>query len=322
LLFVKPEAVPSKRFINKNTIPINMVNLVIAGTMALDGIETPFGKVENALGGSATYAAYAASFFSQPGIISVIGEDFPSHHLKELEKEGIDFKGIIKEGKTFKWKGYYEFDMNEAKTLKTELNSLETFKPEVPEEYKDAKYIFLANIDPSVQLEIIKNIKNPEIILTDTMNFWIDHKKDELLEVIKKTDILLLNDGEARQLFKTVNLIQAANKALKLGPKAVIIKKGEHGALLFTKDKHFNAPSYPLENIKDPTGCGDSFGGALIGYLAKTKNKDEPNIRKAIIYASVLASHNAEDFSLEKLKKIKQKDIEKRFNEMKEMREF
>ena len=299
-----------------------MVNLIIAGTMALDGIETPFGKVENALGGSATYAAYSASFFSQPGVISVIGEDFPKHHLKELEKKGIDLKGIKKEGKTFRWDGYYEFDMNEAKTLRTELNSLENFKPEVPEEYKDAGYIFLANIDPSVQLEIISSIKNPELILTDTMNFWIEHKKDELLEVIKKTDILLLNDGEARQLFKTVHLIQAANKALKLGPTAVIIKKGEHGALLFTKDKHFNAPGYPLENIKDPTGCGDSFGGALIGYLAKTKNKEEPNIRKAIIYASVLASHNAEEFSFEKLKKINQKDIEKRFNEMKEIREF
>lgn len=299
-----------------------MVELVIAGTMALDSIETPFGKVENALGGSAAYAAYAASFFSQPGIISVIGEDFPKEHIEELEKKEIDFKGVKKEGKTFKWDGYYEFDMNEAKTLRTELNSLETFKPEIPEEYKDAKYIFLANIDPSIQLEIINSIKNPEIILTDTMNFWIEHKKDELLEVIKKTDILLLNDGEARQLFKTVNLIQAANKALELGPKAVIIKKGEHGALLFTKEKHFNAPGYPLENIKDPTGCGDSFGGALIGYLAKTNNKDEPNIRKAIIYASVLASHNAEDFSLERLKKISHEDIEKRFNEMKEIREF
>ena len=299
-----------------------MVELVIAGTMALDGIETPFGKVENALGGSATYAAYAASFFSKPGIISIIGEDFPKEHIEELEKKEIDFKGVKKEGKTFKWGGYYEFDMNEAKTLRTELNSLETFKPEIPEEYKDAKYVFLANIDPSIQLEIINSIKSPEIILTDTMNFWIEHKKNELLEVIKKTDILLLNDGEARQLFKTVNLIQAANKALELGPKAVIIKKGEHGALLFTKEKHFNAPGYPLENIKDPTGCGDSFGGALIGYLAKTKSKEEPNIRKGMVYASVLASHNAEDFSLEKLKKIGHEDIEKRFNEMKEIREF
>jgi len=165
-------------------------------------------------------------------------------------------------------------------------------------------------------------MKNPELIITDTMNFWIEHKKDELLEVIGKTNILVLNDGEARQLFETTNLITAANKSLKLGPEAVIIKKGEHGALLFTKNKHFNAPGYPLENIKDPTGCGDSFGGAITGYLAKTNNKEEPNIRRAIIYGSVIASHNAEDFSLEKLKKIDMEDIEKRFEKMKEIREF
>ncbi len=299
-----------------------MVDLVIVGTMALDAIETPFGKVDNALGGSATYAAYAASFFSNPGIISVIGDDFPKTHTEELKKRKISLEGIKKEGKTFRWRGFYEFDMNEAKTLRTELNSLETFKPEVPENYKNAKYLFLANIDPSLQLEVISKIKKPELILTDTMNFWIEHKKDDVLKVIKKTNILLLNDGEARQLFETTNLTEAANKALKLGPEAVIIKKGEHGALLFTDNRHFNAPGYPLENIKDPTGCGDTFGGALIGYLAKTQNKEESNIRKAIVYASVLASHNAEDFSLERLKKINSEDIEKRFNEFKEMREF
>lgn len=299
-----------------------MVDIVIVGTMALDAIETPFGKVDNALGGSAIYAAYAASFFSKPGIISIIGNDFPKTHIEELKKRNIDLEGVKKEGKTFRWNGYYEFDMNEAKTIRTELNSLETFKPEIPQKYKNAKYLFLANIDPSIQLEIINEIKKPELIVTDTMNFWIEHKKDDLLKVIKKTDILLLNDGEARQLFNTTNLVSAARKALKLGPKAVIIKKGEHGALLFTDDKHFNAPGYPLENIKDPTGCGDTFGGALIGYLAKTNNKEEPNIRKAIIYASVLASHNAEDFSLERLKKINSEDIEKRYNEMREIREF
>lgn len=299
-----------------------MVDLIIVGTMALDTIETPFGKVDNALGGSATYASYAASFFSKPGIISIIGNDFPKIYIEELKKRNINLEGVKKEGKTFRWDGYYEFDMNEAKTLRTYLNALETFKPKIPEKYKNAKYLFLANIDPSIQLEIINGIKNPKLVLTDTMNFWIEHKKEDLIKVIKKTDILLLNDSEVRQLFNTVNLVQAANKALKLGPKAVIIKKGEHGALLFTKEKHFNAPGYPLENIKDPTGCGDTFGGALIGYLAKTKNKEESNIRKAIIYASVLASHNAEDFSLERLKKINQEDIEKRFNEMKEIREF
>lgn len=299
-----------------------MVDIVIAGTMALDNIETPFGKVNDVLGGSAIYAAYAASFFSQPGIVSIIGEDFPNAHIGELKKRKIDLNGVKKQGRTFRWDGYYEFDMNEAKTLRTELNSLETFKPEIPEEYKNVKHLFLANIDPYIQLEILNKIKEPELIVTDTMNFWIEHKKDDLLKVIKKTDILLLNDSEARQLFKTTNLVIAANKALKLGPRAVIIKKGEHGALLFTKNKHFNAPGYPLENIKDPTGCGDTFGGALIGYLAKAKNTDELTIRKAIVYASALASYNAEDFSLEKLKKIDLEDIEKRFKEFREMREF
>ncbi len=299
-----------------------MVDLIVLGTVALDDIETPFGKVKDALGGSATYAAYAASFFAKPGIVSIIGEDFPEHHKKTLENKGICLKGIAKEGKTFRWRGFYEFDMNEAKTLRTELNALESFKPELPKDYKDSKYIFLANLDPELQLEILNQLKKTELVVLDTMNFWIEHKKEALLRVIKKTNILLLNDGEARQLFKTTNLIKAANNALKLGPYAVIIKKGEHGALLFTKEKHFNAPGYPLENVKDPTGCGDSFGGALIGYLAKTKDHGERSIRKAIVYASAIASFNAEDFSLENLKKIKHSDIEKRFNELKEIREF
>jgi len=297
-----------------------MVDIVILGTVALDNIKTPFGKVENALGGSATYAAYSASFFAKSGVVSIVGKDFPQEHLDFLKKK-IDLEGLKREGKTFRWEGYYEFDMNEAKTLNTCLNSLETFKPEIPEKYKDAKYLFLANLDPSLQLEVLEQIK-AEFVVLDTMNLWINHKKEELLKVIKKVDVLLLNDGEARQLFNTVNLVKAANMALKLGPKHVIIKKGEHGALFFTDSTHFNAPGYPLENIKDPTGCGDSFGGGFIGYLAKTKNLSEPNIRKAIIYGSAIASYNAEDFSLNRLKKITIEDIEKRYGEFEEIRRF
>lgn len=299
-----------------------MVNSIIVGTMALDTIKTPFGKVDDILGGSATYASFAASFFSKPGIISVIGEDFPEKYLNDLEKRNIDLEGVKKEGKTFKWDGYYEFDMNEAKTLRTELNSLATFKPDIPEQYKNAKYVFLGNIDPTIQLKIIKELNNPELIITDTMNFWIENKKNELLDVIKETNILVFNDGEARQLFDTPNLVTAANKALKIGPKAVIIKKGEHGALLFTKESHFSAPGYPLEDLKDPTGCGDTFGGTIIGYLASQKEINDSNLRKAIVYASAVASYNAEDFSLEKLKKIDQNDIDKRFLELKKLREF
>jgi len=299
-----------------------MNDVLIIGTVALDTIETPFGKVEKTLGGSATYASFAASFFSKPALISIIGHDFPKEYLELLRRRGINLEGLKIEDKTFHWEGFYEYDMNEAKTRKTELNSLENFKVEVPEKYKDIKYVFLANIDPEQQLELLRQINKPDFIVLDTMNFWINNKKSSLLNVIKKVDILLLNDGEARQLFNTANLVKAANSALSLGPKAVIIKKGEHGALLFTKNKHFNAPGYPLENIIDPTGCGDAFGGAFIGYLAKTKNLDELNFRKAIVYGSVVASNNAEDFGLNRLKNLTMNDIEKRYKEFQDIREF
>lgn len=299
-----------------------MSDVLVIGTVALDTIETPFGKVERVLGGSATYASFAASFFSKPALMSVVGTDFPQECLKLIKKRNIDVEGLKVDDKTFQWEGFYEYDMNEAKTKKTELNSLEHFKAQVPEKYKDIKYIFLANIDPELQLEALKQMNKPGFVVTDTMNFWIDSKRKQLIDVIKKTDVLLLNDGEARQLFKTVNLVKAANKALSLGPNAVIIKKGEHGALLFTKNKHFSAPGYPLENIKDPTGCGDSFGGAFIGHLAKTKDISESNLRKAIIYGSVVASHNAEDFGLRRLECLTMKDIEKRYKEFQDIREF
>ena len=299
-----------------------MNGILIIGTVALDTIETPFGKVKKALGGSATYASFAASFFSKTALISVIGNDFPKEYIELLKKKDIDIEGLKITGKTFYWEGFYEYDMNEAKTRKTELNSLEHFKVEVPEKYKKIKYVFLANIDPEQQLETLKQMEKPEFVVLDTMNFWINNKKKPLMEVIKKVDVLLLNDGEARQLFNTANLVKAANEVLGLGPKAVIIKKGEHGALLFTKNKHFNAPGYPLENIKDPTGCGDAFGGAFIGYLAKTKDLSERNLRKAIVYGSVVASHNAEDFGLNRLKYLTMNDIEKRYKEFKDIREF
>jgi len=303
-----------------------MVEIVFAGTIGLDDIKTPFGKVKEALGGSSTYAAYAASFFAKPGLVSIAGEDLPKEHFELLKKKGIDISGIEIKGKNFRWKGSYEFDMNEAKTLKTELNSLMDFDPKLPDGYKKAKYLFLANIDPELQIKVLEQMEKPEFVVMDTMNFWIESKKHQLIDAIKKVDLLVLNDGEARQLFDTVNLVNAADKALDLGPKAVIIKKGEHGALLFVREngtrKHFSAPGYPLEVVKDPTGCGDSFGGGLIGYLAKTNDLSEANLRKAVIYGSVMASFNAEDFSLEKQKKISMGDIEKRFGEFREMREF
>ena len=304
------------------TNPHIMIDLVIAGSVALDTVKTPFGKAEEALGGAATYASFAASFFSKPGIVAVVGSDFPKKHLELLKSRGVDLKGLAVEGSTFRWEGYYEYDMNEAKTVRTELGSFADFRPKLPEEYKEAKYVFLANIDPELQLDVLNQIKKPKLTVMDTMNYWIESKKGILLEVIKKADVLMLNESEARQLFKTPNLVNAAGEALKLGPKYVIIKKGEHGALMFTDSTHFNAPGYPLENVKDPTGSGDSFAGAFIGYLAKTDDTSEASIRKAIIYGSAVASFNAEDFSLNKLKAITMDDIEKRYREFEEIRNF
>ncbi len=297
-------------------------DVLVVGTVALDSVKTPFGNVSNALGGSASYASVACSFFSPPRIISIVGEDFPKEHLAFLQSKGIDTLGIQRKGKTFRWEGLYEFEMNEAKTLKTELNSLATFSIDIPPSYADSRYVFLANIDPALQLDVIDSLKDPTLIVADTMNFWISSKKKEVLKVMERTDIFVLNDGEARQLFGTVNLLKAASLALNLGPKAVIIKKGEHGALLYTKGKHFSAPGYPLEEVRDPTGCGDSFGGGMIGYLAKEGKHDERTLRRAIIYGSVLASFNAEDFSLNRMRTLTQKEIEGRYLEMKEMREF
>ena len=304
-----------------------MVDVVVAGTIGIDDIETPFGKAKNAIGGSATYIAYAASFFAKPGLVSVVGEDIPKEHMDLFEKRKISTEGIDRrKGKTFRWGGFYEYDMNEAKTLRTELNVLTEFDPKLPEEYKKSKYLFLGNTDPEVQLKILSQIEKPELVVMDTMNFWIEHKKEDLIKLIKKVNVLILNDGEARQLFREINLVKAADKALDLGPKAVVIKKGEHGALLFLREngkrRHFSAPGYPLEIVKDPTGCGDSFGGGFIGYLAKTKNLSEANLRKAVIYGSVIASFNAEDFSLERQKKLTMVEIERRFHELREMREF
>ena len=298
-----------------------MVDVAIVGSVALDTVKTPFGKVEEALGGAAVYAGYAASFFAKPGIVAVVGTDFPQEHLDMLEERKIDVSGIKKEGETFRWHGSYEYDMNAAETINTELNSFENFRPRVPESYKKARFAFLANINPELQMEFLDQMKDPELVMLDTMNLWISQKKKQLLKAVGRTDVLLLNDAEARQLFETPSLIKAAMKALKLGPSMVIIKKGEHGALLVTESSHFNAPGYPLENIRDPTGCGDSFAGALIGYVAK-KGLSEKSLRKAIVYGSVVASFNAEDFSLNRMKTLSGEEIRKRYAEFERMTKF
>jgi len=273
-----------------------MVELVVVGTIGLDDIETPFGKVESVLGGSGVYASKASSFFTKTGLVSIVGKDMPEKGLAVINE--VDLSGVEQSEKTFRWSGYYEFDMNEAKTKKTELNSLTEFKPKLPDNFKKAKYLFLGNIDPALQIEVLDQMENSPFILLDTMNYWIDTKKEDLLKVIERVDVLVINEGEARQLFGTPNLIKAGKMILESGPKFGIIKKGEHGALLFSKEGFFSAPGYPLEVVKDPTGAGDSFAGGLIGYLAKTGDNSEKNMRKAIVYGSTIASFCAENFSL------------------------
>ena len=290
--------------------------VLIVGSVALDNIKTPFGEKENILGGSAVHASVSASFFSKVALIGVVGRDFSKEHVHFLERRGIDLSGLqISDGKTFHWDGYYEYDMNQAHTLDTQLNVFAQFDPKIPAASKGSEFVFLANMDPELQLKVLESLDSPKFIIADTMNFWIDTKKQALLKVVKEADLILLNDMEARQLMGTPSIVTAAKKLLGHGAKAVIVKKGEHGALYFSKDCHFSAPSYPQEDLKDPTGAGDSFAGGFIGYLAKTGDLCLENIKKAVVIGSVMASYNVEDFSLDRMKSLKEKDIIARFGE-------
>jgi len=291
-----------------------MVDVVISGTVALDSIKTPFGEVKEVLGGSAVYSSVAANEFARAGIVSVIGKDFPKKYLNLLNTMGIDTQGIdVKKGDTFRWAGYYEYDMNQAHTLDTKLNVLSAFDPELPDSYRQADYLFLGNTDPEVQMKVYRQMKKPRLVMMDTMNFWIENKKEALTKMIEKSDVIVVNDAEARQYFETPNLVQAGHSFLNMGPKAVIVKKGEHGALMFTDGACFSAPAFPLEKLVDPTGAGDSFAGGFIGWLARTGDISPRNMRKAIIFGSAIASFNAEDFSLNKLKSITRDDIFNRY---------
>lgn len=291
-----------------------MVEVVISGTVALDSIRTPFGEVKEVLGGSAVYSSVAARGFAGAGIVSVIGKDFPKKYLNFLRTMGIDTAGIeVKKGDTFRWKGYYEYDMNQAHTLDTRLNVLAAFDPVLPDAYRQAKFLFLANTDPEVQMKVYEQMKKPRLVMMDTMNFWIENKKETLTKMIERVDVIVLNDAEARQYWETPSLVQAGRSFLDMGLKAVIIKKGEHGALMFTDGACFSAPAYPLEKLVDPTGAGDSFAGGFIGWLARTEDISPRNMRKAVIFGSAIASYNAEDFSLNKLKKITRDDIFHRY---------
>jgi ribokinase len=296
-----------------------MPNVIAIGSTGLDFIKTPFGEVKGELGGTAINFALASSLFARTGIVSVAGLD-AKKQLDLLSQRNIDTRGLqIVMGKTLQFHCYYEYDMNEAHTTKTELNCFANFTPIFPEEYKKSRFVFIGSLDPKLQVQIPKQLENPEFVVLDTKDFWIDRDRKNLLEAIKQSTLLLLNEWEARHLFETPNLMTAAKAGLKLGPEYIIIKKGEHGSLLFSKDSYFVAPGYPLENLIDPTGAGDSYAGALMGWLVNQGKVTEPNLRKAMIYAAVVASFTVEDFGLRKLARTTPEDIERRYQEIKKI---
>jgi sugar/nucleoside kinase (ribokinase family) len=292
------------------------MSLITVGTMAFDAIETPFGKVDKIVGGSATYVAYAASNFVTPiNQISIIGYDFPTEELEEMKKRGVNIDGVemVSDKKSFFWSGKYHMDMNSRDTLITDLNVLEDFNPIVPDSYQDSEFLMLGNLMPKLQLSVIKQMRvRPKLIVMDTMNFWMDIALEDLKIVLKEVDVLLVNDAEARQLSGELSLVKAANKILEMGPRFLIIKKGEHGALLFHENHVFFAPALPLEEVIDPTGAGDTFAGGFIGHLAKTKDISFENMKTAIIVGSALASFCVEKFGPDRMKEITKSDIDER----------
>ena len=299
------------------------MSILVVGSVAFDSVETPFGREENILGGSATYFSTSASFFSDVQLVAVVGEDFPQEHVDFLGSRNIDLRGLARvSGKTFHWKGRYGYDLNEAQTLETHLNVFADFKPRIPAAYASAEYLFLANIDPELQMEVLNQVTTPRIVACDTMNFWISSKPDALKKVLERVDIFIINEGEARQLSGDANLVKAARKILAMGAKTLIIKRGEYGVLMFNGSSIFAAPAYPLEEVFDPTGAGDTFAGGFMGYLANTGDLSEKGIRQAIIFGSVMASFNVEDFSLNRLKRLDYKEIEERYRELKSMTHF
>ncbi len=301
------------------------MSLLVVGSVAIDTIETPFGRVENVLGGSATYIATAASYFVTPvRLVAVVGSDFSKEYTDFLESREVDLEGLQKVagGKTFRWGGRYEYDLNSRQTLFTELNVFEHFDPVIPESYKKTMYVCLGNIDPILQRRVLEQIQKPRLVVGDTMNFWIIGKNDELKKTLKLIVVFILNDSEARQITQEPNLIKASKKIMQMGPRVVIVKKGEHGALLVTEKTIFSAPAYPLENINDPTGAGDAFAGGFIGWIAKTDDLSEENFKRAVIYGSALASFCVERFSLGRLKDLSYLEIKDRFREFRDLSKF
>jgi sugar/nucleoside kinase (ribokinase family) len=301
------------------------VSLLVVGSVAIDDIETPFGKANHVLGGSAVYIAVAASYFTAPvRLVGVVGGDYPKEAINFLNERGIDLEGleVVNHGKTFHWKGRYHYDLNNRDTLALDLNVFETFNPKIPASYKKTKYLCLGNIDPVLQRRVLEQVEKPKLVVGDTMNFWIESKRDELLKTIPLFDAFILNDSEARLLAHEPNLLRAARKIRDMGAKSLIIKKGEHGALLFHEDQIFSAPAYPLENIYDPTGAGDTFAAGFTAWLAKTDDLSHENFKRAVIYGSTMASFCVEKISVDALRDLSYLKIQDRFREFKELSRF
>lgn len=301
------------------------MSLLVIGTVAFDTIETPFGIADRVVGGSGTFLSISASYFAQNiRLVGIVGYDFPQKELEYLQSRGIDISGveILKDEKSFYWHGKYHFDLNTRETLATELNALLKFDPVIKDDFKDSKYICLGNIDPVIQQKVIKQINKPKLIMCDTMNFWIESKPDEVVKTLGMIDIVIVNDTEARELTNDFNLVTCAKKIMAMGPKVVVIKKGEHGALLFYEDTIFSAPAYPLEMVFDPTGAGDTFAGGFMGWLSKTDNLSPDNLKLAVIYGSAMASLAVEKFSIEGIRNLSQQEIMKRFSEFKSLTHF
>lgn len=300
------------------------MSLLVVGSIALDSVQTPLGAVDDALGGSATYFSYAASYYTPVRLVGVVGEDFPTEHREMLNARGIDTSGLIVQpgGQTFRWRGKYEGDMNMAETLEVHLNVLGTFDPELSPEYAQSPFVFLANGSPSMQLKVRRQATNAKLVVADTMNFWIETQRDELLTLLREIDGLVLNDGEARLLTDEVNLVRAGRKVLELGPRFVIIKKGEHGALFLSTTGAFVMPAYPVADVVDPTGAGDSFAGGFMGYLAANGRADADDLKTAMAHGTVVASLDVEDFSLRRFQRTERAEIDRRFESYRNMMTF
>jgi sugar/nucleoside kinase (ribokinase family) len=299
------------------------MSLLVVGSVALDSVETPFGARENALGGSATYFAASASLLTQVNVVGIIGDDFPLAQLQFLKDRGVSLEGLEKvAGKTFRWKGKYGFDLNAAQTLDTQLNVFEHFQPKLTGQQKTAERIFLGNIDPVLQLRVLEQVSNAKLVCADTMNYWISSKREKLLELLPRIDVLMVNDGEVRQLAGESNVLKAARAAQKMGAKAVVVKRGEYGALLVTSEHTFYAPAYPLADVVDPTGAGDTFAGGFLGLLDRLGTNDPASLRQATVMGSTIASFTVEQFSMDRLRTLDLGQVRKRFDSFRQLTHF